>query len=312
MSNAAHGASPSTARHPWLRRVLIGLAILAGVLLASAVAVAVWIRSEPGRRYVARRVERLLAAEIHGSLRIGAITEISRRGLTATNVRFAAPGGEQVIVVERADLDVRWRDLLRGKFVSSYTRASGGRVVLHDDAQGTLSIDATFQGRPSPGAQAQPSSDGGGSNVDFKRIDVSGIDLVGAIHGVPDFRVSGITCRLALRQYPPNGELLLTIADLHGRGHLDTPVAIDLTFVGGTFRLDTGSRERTRADLVAMLSDNRVRLHHTTTMSGDEPHITVRMTMPSDSGPLDGLSTILQASLAGATSSNFDFTVTRD
>lgn len=312
MTNADPSVSPSTARHPWLRRSLWGLAIFAAIVVVAMLAGSLWIRSEPGRRYVARRVERMLAAEMRGTLRIGAITEISRRGLSARDIRFDAPGGEQVIVVERVDLDVRWRDLLRGKFVSAHTRASGGRVVLHDDARGNLSIETTFEGRPPQGAPSQRSSEQGGSHVDFKRIDVSGIDLVGAIHGVPDFRVSGITCRLALRQYPPQGELLLEIADLHGRGHLDTPVAIDLHFVGGTFRLDTGSRERTRADLVAMLGDNRVRLHHTTEMHGEEPHIAVRMTMPSSSGPLDGLATIVQASVAGASSSNFDFTVTRD
>jgi hypothetical protein len=312
MNDADHEIAPRAARHPWLSRALWGLAILVAVLVVALLAGVVWIRSESGRRYVARRVERGLAAQMRGTLRIGAITEISRRGLSARDVRFLAPGGEVVIVVAQADIDVRWRSLVRGRFISAHTLARGGRVVLHDDARGKLSLETTFDGRPSPPGAAVSSGDDGGAHVDFQRIDVAAIDLVGAIHGVPDFRVSDIHCRLALRQYPPRGELLLSIAELHGRGHLDTPVAIDLRFVGGTFRLDTGSRERTRADLTAMLGDNRVRLHHTTQMHGDEPHITVRMTMPASSGPLDGLATIVQASIAGASSPNFDFTVTRD
>ena len=80
----------------------------------------------------------------------------------------------------------------------------------------------------------------------------------------------------------------------------------------GSGHLDTGARERTRANLMAMLGDNRVRLSHTTTMHGDEPHTAVHLAMPSSAGALDSLPTIVQASWAGATSSHFDFTATRD
>lgn len=102
------------------------------------------------------------------------------------------------------------------------------------------------------------------------------------------------------------------INDLRGSGPLDTPVAIDLRFAGGTFRLDTGARERARANLTAMRGDNRVRLSHTTITHGDEPHIAVHLAMPSSAVALDSLPTLVQGSWAGATSSHFDFTVPRD
>ncbi|MDO9022494.1 MAG: hypothetical protein Q8S73_27065 [Deltaproteobacteria bacterium] len=308
---ASPGATAAAHRSRWPRRILLGLLIALGVLLAAGVITLLWVRSGSGRRYVARRIERGVSGQMLGRLQIGALTAITRRGVSARDVRFIAPGGEQVIVLESVDLDVRWRELLRGQLVSPSARATGGRVVLHDDVHGTLSIERTFEGRPDPSESPSDSSEGGG-NIHLQRIAVSGLTLVGAIHGVPDFRVSAIRCGVSLRQYPPRGELLLVISDLRGNGHLDTPVAIELRFTGGTFRLDTGARERTRANLTAMLSDNRVRLTHTTTMHGEEPHIAVQLAMPSSAGVLDGLPTIVQASWAGATSSNFEFTVTRD
>jgi hypothetical protein len=312
MTTAAPGSAPRAAhRPPWLRRILLGLLIAPGILLVAITITLLWVRSEDGRRYVARRIERGVSGQMLGRLHIGALTAITRRGVSARDVRFLAPGGEEVIVLGSVDLDVRWRSLLGGRLVSPMARARGGRVVLHDDVHGTLSIERTFDGRGDT-SESPSAPSGGGANIHLQRIEVSDLTLVGAIHGVPDFRVSSIRCALSLRQYPPRGELLLTINDLHGSGHLDTPVAIDLRFTGGTFRLDTGARERTRANLTAMLGDNRVRLSHTTTMHGDEPHIAVRLAMPSSAGLLDGLPTIVQASWAGASSSNFDFTVTRD
>lgn len=300
--------APST--HRWLRRALAVIGALVALLVLAAGAGLLWLRSASGRRALARRIERAVSAEIRGSLRIGSIEAVRWDGVRATGVRFVSPAGEPVIVVDAVDLDLRWRSALRGQFHSTHARASGGRVVLRDDAHGPLSIDVTFRGRPAPGGA--PSAGDAGSHLAFDRIDVRGVTLVGALAAMPAFEVRHIRCQLALREVPPHGELALRIDDLHAAAHLETPVGIDLRFTGGTFRLDTGSVDRASAALRAELGSSAVRLDARAVMRGDDPLVRVHLAMPRGATVLDGLSTIVQASAAGAASPNFDFEVTHD
>lgn len=309
----ASTSAPTGRRHPWLRRVLWSLLVLVGLIVVSAGVFGLWLNGAAGRRYLARRIESFINGEIRGSISIAEITKLTRRGIVARDVRFRAPGGEQVIVVRDVDLEVRWSAALHGHFVSPRTTVRGGRVVLHERS-GTLTIESTFQGPPSPqGEPSRPPTTGPQpSNVVFERIAASDLTLVTAVPGVPDARVSDISTVLAIDVREPGGRPLLTLESVTGSVHLDTPITIRMRFTGGTFRFASGDRERVRANITAVLDDNRVRLRCTTTVRGDTPRVSVRLILPESAGPLDSLPTIAQVGLADLFSSNFDFSVDRN
>ncbi len=305
--------APKGRRHPWVRRVLWSLLVLVVLLVASAGVFVAWLHGDAGRRFLARKIESFINGEIRGTVTIAEITKLTRRGVVARDLRFRAPGGEQVIVVRDVDLEVRWSSALSGRFVSPRARARGGRVVLHERGD-ALSIDTTFSGRPRPPSEPPrpPPPGPQESKVVFERIEVSDITLITAVPGVPDARVSDISTVLAIDVRQPGGLPLLTLESLRGSAHLDTPIPIRMRFTGGTFRYNSGSRDRVRANITAVLDDNRVRLRCTTIMRGDTPRISVRLGLPASAGPLDSLPTIAQAGLADHFVSNFDFTVDRD
>jgi len=305
--------APKGRRHPWLGRVLWSLLALVISVVASAGVFVAWLHGDAGRRYLARRIESFINGEIKGAISIAEITKLTRRGIVARDVRFRAPGGEQVIVVRDVDLEVRWSAALRGRFVSPRARARGGRVVLHERS-GTLSIETTFSGRPRPQSErSRPPPPGPQqSNVVFERIEVSDITLITAVPGVPDARVSDISTVLAIDVREPGARPLLTLESVTGSVHLDTPIVIRMRFTGGTFRFSSGDRDRVRANITAVLDDNRVRVRCTTTMRGDTPRISVRLVLPESAGLLDSLPTIAQVGLADHFSASFDFSVDRN
>lgn len=299
-------------KHPWVRRVLIGLLALVALLVVAAGAGWAWLHGDAGRRYLARRIESFINQEIRGRVAIGSITRLSRRGVIARDLRFLAPGGEEVIVVRDVELEVRWSAALHGQFVSPWARARGGRVVLHERGD-ALTIDTTFQGRPDPTRRPSPPRPGPRpSSVVFQRIEVSDVTLITAVGGVPDARVSDIRTVLAIDVRQPGGRPLLTLDGLSGGAHLDTPLPIRMTFTGGTFRYDSGNRDRARADVTARLGDNLVRLRCRATVRSDGAHVSLRLKLPESAGPLDALPTIAQAGVASLASSHFEFSVDRD
>lgn len=302
-------SSPS--RHPWIKRILLGLA---GLLVLLALALGIgwwWLHGEAGRRFLARKIEAGVNSQILGRISIGAITKLTNRGVVARDVVFTAPDSEQVIVVRDVDLEVRWSAALHGQFISPRARATGGRVVLHERGD-ALTIDKTFSSPPHPASSHPPPTGPQRSHVIFERIDVADITLVTAVGGVPDARISHIRGALSIDVREPGGLPLLVVTDLHGDATLDTPVAIHLTFTGGTFRFNSGSSERTRVDVSASLGGHHVRLHNVTTVRPDGPHIRVRLTVHGGEAVLDGLPTVLQGMAASILSAHFDFDVQSD
>lgn len=295
------------------RVVIALLTVLA--LLAAIVLVAV--RTAPGRRWIVRRIESAVTSQIRGSLRIVVIDRIGWHSVSARGVRFIAPNGDEVIYVDQVDMDFLWGPLLRGRLVSPRASAHGGKVLLHDGPRGELSIDDAMSSREPETAQtarpAQPTPETAGTTVEFRHLDVERITFSARVDGVPDARVTGVRGMLELTVRDPGGELLLVLNDLAGSGRLDTPIPIQLRLTGGTFRFDSGSRdERVRADTRGVLGDNRVRLRCRASVRDDGSHVAVRLALPSSAGPLNNLTTIVQASVASLTSSHFDFSVSRD
>ncbi len=285
---------------------MISLGALAGVLLG----VGVWLHTDGGRAFVARRLESAITSRLQGTLRIASLDEISWYGLRARGVRFIAPNGDEVIVVNNVDMEVRWRSFLSGRFVSPSATVTGGRVLLHDDAHGTLSIDTTTKSRtPSP---PDARRDGHGTIVELQHIDVRDVTLVVRVRDVPDMTVTNIRGGLEITVRDPGRELLLTLDHVRGRGRLGTPIPIHLRLTGGDFRYDSGSTERVRADVRAVLGDDRVRLRCLARMHRRDAQVALRLTLPSSAGPFENLTTIIQASVASLTSSHVDFSVSRN
>jgi hypothetical protein len=290
--------------------------LLLGVFALALGLSLLWLRSESGRGFVARRVEAAVTKQIRGRLRIGAITRLAWAGVSARDVRFTAPEGGDVIVVDEVDMAIRWGALLRGRLVSPWAAARGGRVVLRDGRGGDLTIESAMSDRNPAPRDARPAgakaAEGGEATVDLQRINVSDVTLVATVSGVPDARVTRIRGALRITVRPPDGDLLLTLDDLAGSGRLDTPLPISLRLTGGTFRFDSAGAERVRADARAVLGDNRVRIRCTARPRGEAMRVAVRLALPSSAGPFDSLPAIAQATALDLTSSNFDFTVSRD
>jgi len=199
----------------------VGLAVL-GVAAAALGLTLLWLRSKSGRGFVARRVEAAVTDQIKGRLRIGAITRIAWAGVSARDVRFAAPDGGDVIVVDDVDMAIRWWSLLRGRLISPAARARGGRVVLREGRGGELTIETAMQDRkPAPAPTGAPRSEARSTEatLDLQRRGVSGVTLVATVSGVPDARVSHIGGALRITVRGPDA--IQVIATTHSPFILD-------------------------------------------------------------------------------------------
>ena len=282
------------------------LALLGFMLLAALV----WLHGAGGRAFVARHVESAVTAQIRGELRVASVEAISRHGLRARGLRFIAPNGDVVITADAAVVDVRWSSLLRGRFVSPHATVTGGRVLLHDDAAGELSIDTATSSR-SPGGSGAPAT-GNEATLDLQHIDVEGITLVTSIHGIPAAHVTGIRGALQIVVREPRGDLRLSLTQLAASARIATPAPIALRLTGGTFVFDGGSMDRFRADVGGVLGGDRVRLHCTGHVRDDAMNVSLRLALPRGAGPLDNVVTRTQLRAAALTSQHFAFGVTRD
>ena len=307
--------SPSV-RGRKLRTFLRAAFVVLLVLVASAGVLIGWLQSESGRRYLARRIESSVSKEIRGTLHIGAITALTRRGVSGRDVRFTAPGGGDVIVIEDVDLTVRWLPLLRGRLISPLARVKGARVVLREGRDGELTIEETMRGRSSAagGQTSQPGrrEEQGETTLDLQRIELSDTTFVSNVSNVPDARVTGIRGRLQITVREPDEEPVLTLRGFSGRGRLDTPIPIELGLSEGTFRFDATSADRVQANARTEFDANRAAIRCTARVEGDDTRVAVRLSMPEDAGALAGLPLIMQGNALDLASSSFDFSVARD
>ena len=285
------------------------ISLLALVVLVSSLSL-LWLHGAGGRRFIARHLETAVTSQIRGQFRVASIDAISREGLRARGVTFIAPNGDVVISADQAFVEVRWRSLLDGHFVSPHATVTGGRVLLHDDAQGDLSIDVATRSRV-PGHVGAPAS-GHAATVDLQHIDVEGITLQTTLHGIPSARVVGVRGVLQIVVREPRGDLRLSLSNLAGSAHLATPAPNDLRLTDGTFLFDGGSANRILADVRGILGGDRVRLHCAGQMRADGMNVSLRLALPHGAGPFDNMTTLLQVWVAAIESTHFDFGVSRD
>ncbi len=313
-------ATPRASLNPPFRgtrlRTFLRVALVVLLVLVASVAVLIgWLQSDSGRRYLARRIESSVSKEIQGTLHIGAITALTTRGVSGRDVRFTAPGGGDVIVIENVDLDVRWLPLVRGRLVSPRARVKGARVVLREGRDGELTIKTTMRSRTSSsgGRSSQPRrEEAGETTVDLQHIELSDTTFVSNVSDVPDARVTGIRGTLQITVRKPDEEPVITLRRFSGRGRLDTPIPIEMGLTDGTFRFDATSSDRVQANARTEFDANRASIRCTARVVGDDTRVAVRLSMPEDAGALAGFPVIMQGNALDLASSNFEFSVARD
>lgn len=309
-------ASLNPRPHRTRLQTFLRVALVVFLLLVGSLGVLLgWLQSDSGRRYLARRIESTVSKEIRGTLHIGAISALTWRGVSGRDVRFTAPGGGDVIVIENVDLTVRWLPLLRGRLVSPVARVKGARVVLREGRDGELTIDTTMRSRSSSsGARSSPPrrAEQGETTVELQRIELSDTTFVSNVSDVPDARVTGLRGTLQITVRKPDEEPVLTLRRFSGRGRLDTPIPIEMDLSEGTFHFDATSSDRVRADARTEFDANRASIRCTARVEGDDTRVAVRLSMPPDAGALAGLPLIMQGNALDLASSNFEFSVARD
>lgn len=291
----------------WLRRVGAGLgALVALAAVALAVAVA-WVRSDAGRRWVARRIEAEVSRQVRGTIRVGEITELSRSSLRARDVRVIAPDGATVIDVRDVAMDIRWRSLAAGRFESTSARVHGGAVRIAE-AQGdprSVSIELAFRGR---GGDNSGRSAGGGSPLSLRRMALSELTVTSDFDGLPDARGERLSGTLDI-VVPREG----AGARLHLRGarmalHVATPLPLNLTVTDGSFDLDSGAEARARVDLRTNLG----RIETDVIARPDGPRVFAHATLRRDATPFETLPLTTQAFAADIGSQRFTFDARRE
>ena len=140
----------------WLRRLALGVvALCVGLAVAG-----LWCaKTESGRSFVARRVERLVTANIPGRISLGKITYIGWGGyIEAQELRFYHPDGRVVLRVKEAEVDLELADALNGRLSFEHAVAHGGYMLMSIDPDDRLSFEAAVDAPPKPGEPNVPTS----------------------------------------------------------------------------------------------------------------------------------------------------------
>lgn len=289
-----------------LRRVLGAAAAATTILAAAALALALWLPSEGGRRFVASRLEEIISDQIPGSLSVGAIDTLTTQGVRAREVVFRDPEGETVIAVDRVEMAIDYAALARGTFHSPRCFASGALVMLSTDAQGRLRIDRTFEGPPGgPGPT-------GRDLVALENLVARDVDVQIRISDAPRTRIHASSAVLQIRA-PEGGDALLSADGIHATARIDAPAPIDLRIARGTLRLDGSAAERAQLVLPSHLGDAEVDVRVDIRSDASESMSVAVTLRPHGLGGLFGaLPTIGQTLIAEVGSDAFDVTVELD
>lgn len=165
-----------------LRRVLIALVALLVTLAVGAGGLYLFLMSERGRDWLARRIENVYADQVTGTLEIGKIERLRGFAVDATNLRFLDPRAQEIITIEKAHLELEAGALLDGKLLFSNAHAEKARVVIGPGRTYSTSIEDAFGSR---GTHEDPIA------IDTGMITVERTVLVIAMGG-PRVRVGGL------------------------------------------------------------------------------------------------------------------------
>ncbi len=287
----------------WVRRALwIAGSILVGTG-ALAAGLVLWINSSSGHAFVAGRIESMVNEKIKGSLRIGGVDRVSVDRLVAHDLRFSAPGGETVLFVRSAELDVQVLDLFRGHIAAASGRVRGGTLTVATDAHGELGLDQTFRSRPHEGSSE------GGATIDLSNIEASGMTLRARVSEVPDATVTRMTFRARIWTPAAGAKVQLSASRITGHLAIATPMPIRMQVARGTLHYDGASAERARVDVRGTMGGSPVRLVTAVANHGSRPRISAMLTVKGTIGWLRSFPLIMQGTLADLVSSSFELRV---
>jgi hypothetical protein len=246
------------------------VAVLLLAALACSMLAAWWCtQTEGGRAFVARRVERLVTANIPGRLQIGKLRKLDGPHVEADDVRFFHPDGRCLLLVERASVDLDLADALSGRISFRGAVADGGYMILSTDPDGRLSFEATVNAKARPG---QPSDPYGGAHYAMRSMYAKHFRVYAKL-GPLDHHINGVSGYVGVRRIDTPGVQVnferisgdiqpaiagehVSIAKLDGWIHGKEPKIAELVVA-----LGVGSGElKTRVDLYDRDKD-KLKLH---------------------------------------------------
>lgn len=194
----------------WLRR----LALACGALALCLVLFGLWCsHTEAGRRFAARRVERLVTANIPGRLTIGKITRLGFGHVEAQEVRFYHPDGRCVLRVGEAEVDLELADALHGRLSFERAVAHRGFMLMSTDPDDRLSFEAAVNAPHKPG---EPSVPTGGLHYALRNMRAEDFELVVKLGKLIDYRIVDVNGLVTVQRIDTPGTQVL-LADIRGR-----------------------------------------------------------------------------------------------
>jgi hypothetical protein len=194
----------------WLRRVAF-----ACVALALCLAVfGLWCsQTEGGRRFAARRIERLVTANIPGRLTIGKLTRLGFGRVEAQEVRIYHPDGRCVLRVDEAEVDLELADAWNGRLSFERAVAHGGFMLFSTDPDDRLSFEAAVNAPHKPG---EPNVPNGGLHYAMRNMRAESFALVLKLGKLIDYRVVDVNGLVTVQRIDTPGTQVL-LADIRGR-----------------------------------------------------------------------------------------------
>ena len=202
--------------------ILLALLLLSAVL---AIAVAVFLRGERGRRFAGDQIEKAVSHNIPGSLRIGSIEQFGPDLVVAKDVRFYHPNGEVVLLAQHAEVVPDWTMALQGRLGFERAAVDGGFIVLSLDPDGRLSMEAAVNAPRKPG---EPDDPYGGLHYWLRSMHTQHFTTVLALANSQTYKVKDTTGFVGVRRIETRG---IQVTLEHISGHIQPKLAgADLAF----------------------------------------------------------------------------------
>jgi hypothetical protein len=295
----------SAGTRTWAKRLLIAALVIVLVLITGVLAALVYLRTDDGHAWVARRLESSIGSGIRGSLSIGNLDHIGRRGVGATHVVFSDEHGRPVIEADDVELAVDWGALVSGRFVSPRGWVRGGTVYLETMPSGDLRIDRAFES-PNPGPPGQPI---GEDVVRLENLLAENVRVVMSVAGAPGTRATHLST-ICLVRAPEHGSAILEARQIRGQLRIEAPSPIDLDVSHGRLALDGGSRHRAQLDLPSGSGSHRIGVAIAVLADAQERmHVDVSLSPSSGVAALASAPMIAQALAADVLSSSIDVSI---
>ena len=135
----------------WLRRLLVGLGVLAALLVAAVLATVAFVSSAPGARYVARRVGALADDQLAGTVSFRSLRLSGALAIEITDLRIDDPDGHEVLSVKRLTARLSPAALVHHVVDVTSLEISRPRLDIAKEGDGTTTLSRALAARhPKP------------------------------------------------------------------------------------------------------------------------------------------------------------------